>query len=99
MNKAHPLIRRKHRRRQANMAKIPATRLLAAIREIFEAREVNRISTRNALDALIQRKGEPWAVLWGRDIAGGNLRGPAAQLAQLLKPFGIIPQTIRERHV
>ena len=32
----------------------------------------------------------------GRDIARGNLRGPAAKLAQLLNPSGIIPQTIRE---
>jgi Protein of unknown function (DUF3631) len=71
-------------------------KLQAAIREIAEAREVNRISTRNVLDALIKRKGEPWAALWERDIARGNVRGPAAQLAQLLKPFGIAPGTIRE---
>ena len=46
--------------------------------------------------APIERKGEPWAALWGRDIARGNLRGPAAKLARLLQPSGIIPQTIRE---
>jgi hypothetical protein len=71
-------------------------KLQAAIREIAAARKVNQISTRNVLDALIKRQGEPWAALWGRDIARGNLRGPAVKLAQLLKPFGIIPQTIRE---
>ncbi len=70
--------------------------LRAAIREIAGAREVNQISTRDVLLALIERKGDPWAALWGRDIARGNLRGPAAQLARLLKPFGIIPGTIRE---
>ena len=70
--------------------------LRAAIREIAAAREVNQISTRNVLLALIERKGEPWAALWGRDIARGNLRGPAAKLAHLLQPSGIIPQTIRE---
>jgi hypothetical protein len=32
----------------------------------------------------------------GRDIARGNLRGPAAKLAHLLQPSGIISQTIRE---
>ena len=95
-NKARRLIRRKHRRRQPNMAKIPAPKLRAAIREIAAAREVNQISTRNVLLALIERKGEPWAALWGRDIASGNVRGPAAKLARLLKPFGIAAHTIRE---
>jgi Protein of unknown function (DUF3631) len=71
-------------------------KLQAAIREIAAAREVNRISTRNVLEALIKRKGEPWAAWWERDIARGNVRGPAAKLARLLKPFGIIPETIRE---
>ena len=71
-------------------------KLQAAIREIAAAREVNQISTRNVLLALIERKGEPWAALWGRDIARGNLRGPAAKLARLLKPLDIIPATIRE---
>ena len=70
--------------------------LLAAFREIFEARKVSQISTKNVLLALIERQGDPWGALWARDIARGNLRGPAAKLAQLLKPFGIIPQTIRE---
>ena len=73
-----------------------AAQLRAAIREIAAAREVNQISTRKVLLALIERKGEPWPALWGREIARGNLRGPAAQLARLLQPFDIIPQTIRE---
>jgi hypothetical protein len=73
-----------------------AAQLRAAIREIAAAREVNQISTRKVLLALIERKGEPWPALWGRDIARGNLRGPAAKLARLLQPSGIIPQTIRE---
>ena len=54
-------------------------KLGAAIREIAEAREVNRISTRNVLEALIKRKGEPWGAWWERDIARGNVRGPAAK--------------------
>ena len=40
-------------------------KLQAAIREIAAAREVNQISTRNVLEALIERQGEPWAALWG----------------------------------
>ena len=70
--------------------------LRAAIREIAAAREVNQISTRNVLLALIERKGEPWAALWGRDIARGNVRGPGVKLARYLKPFGIAAHTIRE---
>ncbi len=33
---------------------------------------------------------------WKKDIDAGNTKGPAARLAKLLKPFGIIPRTIRE---
>ncbi|MGA7880819.1 MAG: DUF3631 domain-containing protein [Terrimicrobiaceae bacterium] len=72
-------------------------KLLAAIREIFEARKVDRISTKELLDALIERDSdEPWAVWWESAIAKGNVRGVAAKLARLLKPFDIIPETIRE---
>ena len=71
-------------------------KLRAAIREIAAARGVNQISTRNVLLALIERKGEPWAALWERDITRGNVRAAGAQLARLLKPFGIAAHTIRE---
>jgi hypothetical protein len=58
---------------------------------------VDRISTKELLDALIERDGEePWAVWWEGDVAKGNTRGPAVKLARLLKPFDIIPETIRE---
>jgi hypothetical protein len=71
-------------------------KLLAAVREIFEAREVNQISTIVLLKALIERDGdEPWGVWWAADIKKGNTRGPAAKLAHCLKPFGIVPGTIR----
>ena len=43
------------------------------------------------LDALIKRDGdELWAVWWEGDVTKGNMRGPAARLARLLKPFGVI---------
>ncbi len=72
-------------------------KLLAAIREISEAREVNQISTIALLKALIERDGdEPWAMWWEADIKRGNTRGPAAKLAHYLKPFGVAPGTIRE---
>ena len=72
-------------------------KLLAAIREIFETRGVDRISTKDLLDALIERENdEPWGPWWEAEIAKHNTRGPAARLARLLKPFDIIPGTIRE---
>jgi hypothetical protein len=72
-------------------------KLLAAIREIFRKRGTDRISTKDLLDELINRDGdEPWAAWWEADIAKQNTRGPAAKLARLLKPFAIIPETIRE---
>ena len=41
-------------------------RLLAAIREIFQAGQVDRISTKDLLEELISRDGdEPWAAWWG----------------------------------
>ena len=57
---------------------------------------MNQISTIAVLKALIERKDEPWAALWERDIASGNVRGPGAGLARYLKPFGIAAHTIRE---
>ena len=85
----------------APMATLPtktiAVKLLAAIREIFETRGVDRISTKDLLDALIERENdEPWGPWWEAEIAKHNTRGPAARLARLLKPFDIIPGTILE---
>jgi Protein of unknown function (DUF3631) len=74
-------------------------KLLAAIREIFEMGKVDRISTKDLLAALVERDcDEPWADWWEADIAKGNTRGPAAKLARLLKPFGVVAGTIREEH-
>ena len=72
-------------------------KLLAAIREIFEACGADRVSTKDLLNALVERENdEPWASWWESDITKGNVRGVAAKLARLLKPFDIIPETIRE---
>ena len=73
------------------------TKLLTAIREIFQAREVDQIATQNLLKALIERENdEPWAGWWEADLKKENTRGPGAKLAGLLKPFGIVSRTIRE---
>ena len=72
-------------------------KLLAAIREIFRTCKVDRISTKELLEALVERDGdEPWALWWECDVAKGNTRGPAAKLARLLKPFGVVAGTIRQ---
>jgi Protein of unknown function (DUF3631) len=74
-----------------------SVKLLAAFREIFEARAANQISTKDLLDALRKRAGdEPWAVWWKGDPAKNNIRGPARKLAHYLKPFAIAAHTIRE---
>jgi hypothetical protein len=69
--------------------------LLGAIRELFRERQVDRILTVDLLDALVARETEPWAVWWGPALGRDETQGPAARLARLLKPFGIIPNTIR----
>jgi hypothetical protein len=71
-------------------------RLLAAIREIFEARAADRISTEDLLDELTKREdGEPWGA-WEKDIKAGNTRGPGGKLARYLMPFDIVSGTIRQ---
>jgi hypothetical protein len=73
------------------------TKLLAAVRDIFRMSQVDQISTIDLLNALIERDGdEPWAVWWEPELKKGNTKGPAAKLARYLRPFGIVPWTIRE---
>ena len=82
--------------------------LLTAIREIFQQFEPKdatedffqktnlHISSKSLLEKLVARDGEPWALLWNiEDIESGKIKGPAARLAKLLKPFGIVSRTIR----
>ena len=74
-------------------------KLLAAIRDIFKERGADQIFTSDLLKALIERDGdEPWPMWWEADINKENTRGPAAKLARLLKPFDIIPRTVREEN-
>jgi Protein of unknown function (DUF3631) len=75
-----------------------AIMLLWAIREIFDESGETHISTEELVRKLVNRdSGEPWGSLWGRDIDSGNVRGPGAKIARILKPFGIVPGTIRNR--
>jgi hypothetical protein len=64
-------------------------KLLAAIREIFNERKANKISTEDLIKALIERENdEPWATWWEKDFKAGNIRGLGAKLTSIsrLKP-------------
>ncbi|HUZ93840.1 MAG TPA: DUF3631 domain-containing protein [Edaphobacter sp.] len=64
--------------------------LLADIKEIFEVRDVDRISSSDLATALAEIETSPWGE-WGR--TGKPIS--AAKLARLLRPYGITPDTIR----
>lgn len=69
--------------------------LLDHIREaIGEA--ADRISTDSLLHALCERDDGPWAEWWGRDVKEGALKGPAARLSRILKPYEVRPTQFKE---
>lgn len=67
--------------------------LLHHLAEVFEGQE--RMTTDRTLRALVDRDDGPWAVWWGTDVEAGRLKGPAARLSRLLRPFGIEPRQLR----
>lgn len=67
--------------------------LLQHIREAMDGRDT--IPTETLLTILVDRDDGPWAVKWAHVVKGGDLRGPAAQLAGRLKPYGVHPKRIR----
>jgi hypothetical protein len=71
-------------------------KLLLNVRDIFESMKVDRMSSADLLEALINQETDgPWPSWWEHEIKIGNTRGPAAKLARLLKPFSIKPKVIR----
>jgi hypothetical protein len=71
--------------------------LLASCRVAFDKGQ-DRITTKDLLDKLIEEEtGAPWAHWWENDLnkTPPNVRGPAAMIARLLKPFGIKPDVIK----
>jgi hypothetical protein len=62
--------------------------LLNDIEEIFDDRQLDRISSADLCDKLIEREDRPWCELEGYRIT-------PHRLADLLDPFGIQPKTIR----
>ena len=53
-----------------------------------------RGKTADVLRALVKREDAPWAKKWEAKVAREELRGPAADLARLLRPFGIKPRQL-----
>jgi len=71
-------------------------KLLSAIRDAFDAADIDRISSRELLEQLVSHETDaPWAGWWEHDLKNQNTRGPAAKLARLLRPFGIRTRGIR----
>ncbi len=69
------------------------TTLLADIRSIFEENNGDRLSSGELITALVQKETSPWAE-WNH---GKPLT--AISLARLLKPFSIVPRTVRQDEV
>jgi putative DNA primase/helicase len=65
----------------------PATLLLSDIRDLYERGRVDKIITSILVAALIKMEERPWA-RWSKSLA-------AANLADLLRPFGIKPKRMR----
>ena len=73
--------------------------LLAAIADCFidphTGAAIDRLLTRQLLELLAAREGEPWGSWWGQALAKGDVQGPAYKLSKALKPFGITAHSIR----
>jgi putative DNA primase/helicase len=53
-----------------------------------------RVATEDVLAELVRRDDGPWARKWEAKLAKGETKGPSAQLARLLRPFGINPRQL-----
>ena len=68
----------------------PASQLLSDIRRIFQARQAYKLASTDLASELSALEGRPWAGL------GQKLQSISAhQVAFLLRPYGIVPRTIR----
>ena len=74
--------------------------LLAVFRDLFTTAAKDRLFTADLLQALVECEEGPWGEWWGRDVAAAKVgeapNGPAGKLAGLLRPFGIMPRTVRD---
>ncbi len=66
-----------------------------ALRHVWEVLEpAGELATVDILVYLIAKDEGPWAKWWEAQVAKGELKGPSARLAKLLKPFGIKPKQL-----
>jgi hypothetical protein len=66
--------------------------LLEHLRDIFG--EQDRLTTETILQQLIAREDGPWAGWWERQVRNNELKGPAARLRNLLRPYGVEPKQL-----
>jgi hypothetical protein len=59
--------------------------LLAHLRDCFNGHE--RMSSEALLRLLVDRDDGPWPRWWARDVAAGEMRGPASRMAKILRGF------------
>lgn len=75
--------------------------LLGDIKTIFDARQVDKLTTEAILDGLVEIEDSPWALMWADDLNDPTIVKAAAKLARMLKgykrPDGerLKPRTIR----
>jgi hypothetical protein len=76
----------------------PAVVLLTDIRAVFNERGVDRIGSRNLVDALVTRDDGYWGEWRGPNDDRPSRNLTQGELAKLLRPFGIVPRTIWPVH-
>ncbi len=66
-----------------------------ALQHVWQVLEpAGRLATADILAHLVGKDEGPWAKWWESAFARGELKGPSARLAKLLKPFGVKPKQL-----
>jgi putative DNA primase/helicase len=68
--------------------------LLAAIRDVFDARHVDRITSKDLVTALLEQDDMPWSEWRGVHGDQNPRRLSQGELAKALAPFGIKSRTV-----
>jgi hypothetical protein len=62
-------------------------KLLGDIRAVFDANNVDRLTTEEILDQLTKIEESPWALMWADDLKFGNVTKAACRLSRMLKGY------------
>jgi len=66
-----------------------------ALQHVYAVVEpLERVKSADVLTELAKREDAPWAKRWEAKLARGELKGPAADLARMLRPFGVRPKQL-----